>query len=455
MGKITHKSDMSRLADGISWVYLFILGTLPFHAFLTTWAGSNFGHLDLWRIWKEIIVTITVPFVLYILAKEPKLINWAKKSWLARLVLMYMCLYILSGILALLQGNVNSDALVYALFANLRYLGFMMLVIAVASVSGVIRKHILKVVMISASVVVLFGLLQLFLPYDFLKHFGYGPNTIPAFQTVDNKLDYQRIQSTLRGANPLGAYLVVVISVLGAAWLKFAKYRIHLTFFGVLSSVVLLFSFSRSAYLGVLIVVMVGVAMTINKQWRRRAAGLLAILLVVVSLGFLSLRDQSVVQNTLFHSDDSSKSAQSSNAGRAAALETGLHDVTTEPLGRGPGTAGPESTRNKYPARISENYFLQIGQEVGWLGLALFVMINIMIGAELWYQRRDALGLATLSSLAGLTFVNLISHAWADDTLGLLWWGLAGVVVGSVIMKSNLKDKQHAAAPTEKTTKRS
>jgi len=34
-----------------------------------------------------------------------------------------------------------------------------------------------------------------------------------------------------------------------------------------------------------------------------------------------------------------------------------------------------------------------------------------------------------LASLIGLIFVNLVSHAWADDTLAYVWWGLAGIAL--------------------------
>jgi hypothetical protein len=39
--------------------------------------------------------------------------------------------------------------------------------------------------------------------------------------------------------------------------------------------------------------------------------------------------------------------------------------------------------------------------------------------------------LSLLASLIGISFVNLLSHAWADDTLAYLWWGLAGIAIGT------------------------
>jgi hypothetical protein len=106
-----------------------------------------------------------------------------------------------------------------------------------------------------------------------------------------------------------------------------------------------------------------------------------------------------------------------------------------DPFGRGPGSAGPASEHNDKPARISENYFLQIGQEAGWLGLGLFAAITILVGKTLWDKREDQLAMIMLVSLIGLTFVNLLLHAWADDTLAYVWWGMAGVAVGSVVVK--------------------
>jgi uncharacterized membrane protein len=32
---------------------------------------------------------------------------------------------------------------------------------------------------------------------------------------------------------------------------------------------------------------------------------------------------------------------------------------------------------------------------------------------------------------AGLTFVNVLSYAWADVTLAYLWWGLAAVALAA------------------------
>ena len=99
------------------------------------------------------------------------------------------------------------------------------------------------------------------------------------------------------------------------------------------------------------------------------------------------------------------------------------------PLGAGTGTAGPASVYNDHPARIAENYYIQIGQEAGVIGLALFVAINLLVAGRLWHRRGQLLPDVLLASLIGISLVNLLSHAWTDDTISYVWWGLAGAAL--------------------------
>jgi O-antigen ligase len=161
--------------------------------------------------------------------------------------------------------------------------------------------------------------------------------------------------------------------------------------------------------------------------------------LVIAGAGLVVvLKDNDRVQNILFHTDENSQAKDSSNETRLNAQKAALQEVVQEPLGRGPGTAGPASQHNDgHDVRISENYFLQIGQETGWLGLGLFVGILAVVAKELWQRRRIAL----LASLFGITFICLVSHAWADDTLALLWWGAAGILLAPAILNKSKKNE--------------
>jgi hypothetical protein len=425
----------TRLSAILSWIYLSVLGLLPFHALITTWVGSNFGHLDVWRIWKELVLLATVPVALWLVWQTPKTRYWVSRARLPQLVIVYMIVMIMSGCAGLTAHRVNDQALVYGLFADLRFLGFFLMMAVLASCNGLLRRHWQWFVAVPAVFVVVFGLMQLALPYDFLRHFGYGPSTIPAFQTIDNKLDYQRIQSTLRGANPLGAYLVLCISLLVAMWYKIRRYGVWFAAALLLAVSCLFLTYSRSAYIGAAASLAALLFVVIPRSARLRLAIVAVAVGLVVGGGVFILRDNNLVQNALFHSDETSSSQESSNAGRARAIEKGIYEVLHEPFGRGVGSAGPASARNVQPARISENYFLQIGQEAGWLALGLFIAICAAVFIRLWQLRNTPLALGLLVSFVGLTLINVVSHAWADDTLGLLWWGLAGIAIGSAILK--------------------
>lgn len=427
-----------KLATILSWVIAGILVLLPFHALLTTWAGSNFGHLDSWRVWKEILFLLMLPPAGWLVWHSPTLKKWLVNAWITRLFAIYIFLHLALGTWAYTNHEVNKTALIYSLVVNLRLVGFFILCFIVAAYSGFLRRHWQKILLIPAGIVVLFGLVQKFLlPYDFLRHFGYGSSTIPAYQTVDASLDYRRIQSTLRGANPLGAYLVLVIPALGVGTKKSRILRAGVVLAGLL---VLIFSYSRSAWLGLAAIAATLRAMTLrNLSVSYRALLILIALLILVGGGIYLTNKSEEAQNVVFHTSGDSASARSSNADRLASLEAGAKDIIYQPLGRGPGTAGPASFRNDQPPRIAENYFLQIGQEVGVIGMALFVAINILVARELWVRRKDQLAKILLASLIGLTIVNLLSHAWTDDTLSYVWWGLAGMALAPILKRNGKK----------------
>jgi O-Antigen ligase len=415
---------------------------LPFHAWFTTWAGSNFGYLDWFRIWKELLLVPLTIGALWLLTKTPGVVQWLKRTKILSLVLIYVGLHVGLSLWALWSGRVSAEASIYALLINLRYLVFFIVVVCLASRSAWLTDNWKRLIIWPAMVVAVFGIMQVtVLPPDFLSHFGYGDSTIPAVHTIDQKLEYQRIQSTLRGPNPLGAYLVLALAVafLGFITSRFKNKRQALLvgIFGL----AMFWTYSRSAWIGAALTIGLIIWWSVKPSLKRYS--LVGIAVVVLVLGGLTLvfRNNDGFQNLIFHTDEKSAAADSSNADRAEALIGGLGDVMDEPWGRGPGTAGPASFRNQpnHP-RIAENYYLQIGQEVGILGLMTFIGINLLVVTALWKSRSE-LSLVLLASWVGLTLINMLSHAWADDTLSYLWWGLAGVALAKPISVSYNRQK--------------
>jgi len=239
-----------------------------------------------------------------------------------------------------------------------------------------------------------------------------------------------RIASTLRGANPLGAYLLIPISLLAGLLITGRRTWPYVSLF-IGSLLTLFFSFSRSAWIGAALALTVIGIHYLDSKYLKQALAVAACVIVLAATAFATFEwhHNSRFQNIFFHTQTHSAVKTTSDQGHVAGLKDGLHDIIHQPFGRGPGSAGPASVYNIGSPRIAENYFLQIGQETGWVGLVLFLLINIGVGYILWLNRQDPLALTLFASLIGLTFISLFSHAWTDDTTAYIWWGLAGIAM--------------------------
>ena len=418
-----------------------ILVAMPFHATVTVWLSSLVGHYTGIRLWKEWLLWPMAAGVLYLCWRDKDLKRVVAHSVLARLVAAYVAVEVAWGLAAYALGHVALPALLYGWISDTRYLIFFVIVWVIAPKAPSLYKLWPKLIFWPAAAVVAFGLAQYFLlPYDFMAHLGYSSATIFPYETINHNLGYVRVMSTLRGANPLGAYLVVVLSLLAAVALhsrrQLAQAKNRWRLAGVVGLtagglVVLVLTFSRSAWLGLgLSVALLLWASLRSQQSRRLVLASAAVCVLLVGAVVYGLRNDTTFQNVFFHTQTHSAVPTTSNEGHMSALQNGLLDVIHQPLGDGPGTAGPASAYNTgHVGRIAENYFVQIAQETGIAGLGLFAAINVVLAWKLWQRRRDPLALGLLAGLAGISLIGLLSHVWADDTLAYIWWGLAAVAL--------------------------
>jgi len=412
-----------------------IMVVAPFYATISVWAASRLQHADFFKIWKEFALTVLAVILATFLLTHRKFVHQVTRHRLAIAISAYILLILVVAFYDLMTSRVGDEAVIYGLIVNLRPVAifstaFLTFAIGVRwQVAGFPWR---RIVLIPALIVIIFGLAQMtVLPKDILTHAGYSAATIEPYQTVDNQSEFVRIQSTLRGPNPLGAYLIIIITTLVAAFVADKKRRIWWGVFTAGALAVLVGTYSRSAEVG-LILSMLSLAVIYRGKYIRQHLLIVGICVVlVVGVGTLLLaKNNYFVENAVLHSSDSSRSQMSSNFERVEAMKRATREVANNPLGTGVGSAGPASARNELAeVRIAENYFLQIGQELGLAGILLFISINVMIGRELWRRPSEQLAAILLASLIGLTFVNLVSHAWADDTLAYIWWGLAGIAL--------------------------
>jgi len=422
---------------------IIIIALVPFHAFLTVSLSSVLGYYTELRLWKEVLLFGTGLAVVYLLLTDHKIRSHTLSRRLIWLIVVYALIHLIVGVISYQNDDVTLKSLSYGFLVNLRFLIFFMLVWALALRTSRLKANWQKLVVWPAIFVVVFGLLQLtVLPMNFLSNFGYGPSTIEAVETVNSNDDFVRISSTLRGPNPLGAYLIIPITAILFLLLKAdRKWRLGLLLAG--SLIVLAASFSRSGALGALVSMSLILVLAYREKLSHKVllsagGGLLAVL----ALAAIIVPNSSYLQNVLFHTDDASQVATSSNSQRLDAWGGGIADIAEEPFGEGPGSAGPASVYNNNQVEISESYYLQIGQEVGVLGLAVFLLITAGVGYLLWLRRADPLALVLFASLVGISLVNLLSHAWTDDTLAYIWWGLAGIAMASLPLAATKPDAE-------------
>jgi O-antigen ligase len=367
----------------------------------------------------------------YLLSADKKLRQKILNSRLFQLVSAYVLISLIWGFGAYLLDKTTPKALGFGLAVNLRFLMFFITIWVIATKSQWLEKMWPKLLFIPAAIVLVFGFLQRFvLPFDVLRHFGYNESTIFPYQTINHDIHYPRIMSTLRGANPLGAYLVLIISAITVMFWKIKNQRRLWGVFGLAALAVMFFSHSRAAWIGLLLALAALAVIKLSSKplnsWL--ALTVIGAILLVSGIAY-GLRNNDSFENYLFHTNDKSTVQESSNEEHVSAFRDGLKQAAAEPLGRGIGTAGPASVYNHGKARVAENYYIQIAQETGWLGLALFLAIVFLTARELWRRRRQSLPLILFISLVGISAVNLVSHAWTDDTLAYLWWGLAGIAL--------------------------
>jgi len=442
----TTKKNSLKLADYLAIAIMIVLVLLPFHAILTTWAGSNFGYIDVFRVWKEFILLFLTVGVTIILIKRSKLRTEIVNSRFFILFVFYLFFCVFRGLSGLAVETLNPEAFLYGLIANLRYLVFFFVVLVVSRCSNILLNNWKKIVISPSVIVVIFALMQKTLldPY-FLEHFGYGPKTISPIYTIDNKTDYIRVQSTLRGPNPLGAYLVLIMSMLSVIIVKTKDKGVYLKTGPLIVTglLALIFSFSRSAWLGLLVsVVLIGL-LSAKRKISHKSLIIGSTSMIIILFGFIYMnRNNDTFQNTFFHSDEYSASSRSANADRVQGIKEGITDVVDNPLGQGPGSAGPASTRNDSKVKIAENYYIQIAQEVGVFGLFVLASFHILVAYELFRRREDDLAMTLFVSFVGISIINLVSHAWMDDTISMMWWGLAGVALAQPVIINNKRHEQ-------------
>jgi len=415
---------------------LTIFALIVVHAPLSVFFGSQFPDFALIiKAWKEILMAIAVPIAVILLTKH--------RAWggLFRDKLFWLILAYVGLHLVMLVFSSGIDSALAGLAIDLRYIVYFSLVYVLMLLYPGYQKAFFRVGIVGAVIVIVFALLQQFLPNGALTAIGYGPDTTSPYTTIDRNYDFVRHNSTLRGPNPLGAYAasvgVLLFAYVATRFTKDRSINWWIVGAGFLAALVTYLSYSRSAYVALAVGVAIVAVTVFGRRIRRWQWGVIVASVVIVFAGLFALRDNAIVSNIILHEDPAESGKVNSNDDHLSSLQQGIGRMIEQPLGRGVGSTGSASllTDDKI---IIENQYLFIAHEVGWIGLAIFLAIFIIVLRRLWAQRANLWALGLFASGIGLALIGILLPVWVDDTVSIVWWGLAAVILGgSIEMKIN------------------
>lgn len=424
----------------VAGILIVIAVGMAVHTPLTLWLGTLVPDWSLViKAWKEVLMGIALVLLLIIVVRQKKL-NALLVDRVLQLCLVFAGLHFVM-VMVFQNGLLEAGA---GLLIDLRFVLYFVLVYVFLTLFPEYRRAFLKAFAAGAVIIIGFAMLQMtVLPKDILASIGYSDTTIQPYLTVDENPDYVRINSTLRGPNPLGAYIVIIVGLLTALDGKWRLSRRGLAI-GALAALVagltLGATYSRSSVIAAIVTILVIILVSSTAKVRKRL-GIAIVAIGIVFGGLLYvLRDTPLVANVIFHNSPTTGAAVDSNSGHADSLADGTGRMLRQPLGAGVGSTGSASLNGDKPL-IIENQYLLVAHEVGWLGLGLFVWLFVEIMRRLWYRRKSALALGVFGAGIGLAIIGLLLPVWTDDTVSIVWWGLAAVAIAAPIAQTKVTKK--------------
>lgn len=397
----------------LSWYLIAtLLVVLPWHAFLKTWLSSLFlgAHADflpvasnVFSLWKEILVFVSVLILLFYRTAKAWKETLHNKNFL--LLLLLSISIILFGV----SQAPNSTAIVLGLRTDLLFI--------LAVIAGFLSQELFSpqqvktlVRLSTISLIATFSIFifsWIFIP-DIGLYFGYSPyqssyvenKPLPLYLCIfvqDHCIP--RLQASFSGPNQAGSMAILLgglLLYLQPTWWIF-----------LIPLIGLLLTFSRSAFIGGAVLFLA----TIPKKWLWRSIAALVAGIVLSTI---------VVPDFITHGLSSSE--------HWTKTIDGIQRIIAHPWGTGLGSAGPVSRRifGEGGALISENWYLQIGEEAGILSMLLLLFTT---GYFIWQLLRSSHRLSRIVGmiLLATSLEALFLHLWEDSVVTLLIWFWVGI----------------------------
>jgi O-antigen ligase len=406
---------------------LLLLAYMPFHVFLSQSLSLVTGGLDEWKVAKDVFLAALSILTIV-------LVWWERRATRVFnvLVVITTAYAILMLLIWVLHPHIYRESAVLGATYDLRLFCYTIVGLGATLLTPINLRLILKMLLVVSGIVTVLGIAQYFLPSGILTHAGYSVarGVRPNF-FIDNNLEFPRIMSTLRDPNSLGSYLLLPIGLLLALLLRARNHQKRLLYGGALIAelVAVYLTFSRSAWAGTAVIIALVIWWQYRAWFTRQLQRYWPIVLVlfIVVCGFAYTQRNNPI---LTHQTSEQVGSKDSNQYHLFFVEQNLKFIREDPFGHGPGTAGLASIHNPAGADLTENYYLQIGYELGILGLAFFIAMQILLYIKLWPERHSHLGLVLLTSFWAYLLINMLLQEWDNEAVAVQWWLLAGLVLG-------------------------
>lgn len=442
---------------------LILIALLPLHALLVTLGtklivGPGHPPLIYLSIWKEALIAL-----FFVIAA----LEFLEKRKLPRVGLstsLILALLVLSLIVSAAHFSTTSTM---QFLYGFKYLLLPLLLFATARAlpweADFLEKKVFHALFFMGWLVVTLGTISLFMPLPLLTALGYSAGhslyspeaSLSVFQYIAGTT-IPRMQSTFAGPNQLGMWLLIPWSITAVRLFRGQERKMNvllLLFFGG----ALFLTFSRAAWVAGFVILLVSFALLLKGAIRRNviaalftAALALAIILAVVTPSIF-LRGIS-------------------NQHHLARVKEGFVTMMREPFGHGLGAAGPASNRVNdacvyfsdgadtrwarersdlcvfvagqqvqpfaserqcHCAFLPENWYLQVGIELGILGFLLFIALTFVVLEELLIRGKESTpsSLRVFLIFLGVSIGSLFLHAWEDAAVAYTVWMMAGIAL--------------------------
>lgn len=438
---------------------LLLLALLPFHAFLVTFGtklvlGQGHAPMGVLAVWKEgLLIIILILAAVEFLKTGYGLRVTGKVFQVDFLDVLILALFFICVVLLVTR---NSQPATFVLGFKYDFLPLVaFLVLRRVPWSESFGSRIIKLLLILGSLVAILGVLWLLLPDSVLRAFGYSDlhslyvpgGSLAPFQELSGT-GLRRMQSAMSGPNQLGLWMLLPWS---AALTMLSRLKendplkkwVYAAL--VFSAVAIVLSFSRAAWIAAAAITMVSLWLSAPRK-------------IFVSLSIIFASLGVIILATLLVLFPGVLLRETSNAGHITRPIEAIQKMIEHPLGLGLGSAGPASNRlsdscQDFPAGsdvswakahpelcifvdgtqvqptdrtctcpfLPENWFLQIGVELGWLGMILWFGLVVAVVTLLWGTKQAASRVA-LGAFLGITTAGLFLHSWEDGAVALTLW---------------------------------